>query len=67
MMLRVRCIASHRPEDLARLVALVNDPQGLGSAPALFAVRKEGRGGRGSGEAQAAWRTEESALARSAR
>jgi hypothetical protein len=42
------------PEALARPGGLVNDAQGARTAAALLAVRQEGRGSRGSGEAKAA-------------
>jgi hypothetical protein len=41
------------PEALARLVGWSTTLKALCAAAALFAVRQEGRGGRGSGEAQA--------------
>jgi hypothetical protein len=50
------------PEALARLVGLVNDSRAARPTDALLAVREEGRGGRGSCEAEATGHPEESAL-----
>jgi hypothetical protein len=50
------------PEALARLVGWSVALKGARTAFALFAVREEGRGGRGSGESQATGHPDESEL-----
>jgi hypothetical protein len=61
--LPVRRLASYRARGPGATGGLVDDSQGAGAAAALLAVREEGCGDCGSGEAPAAGHPEESALA----
>src|SRR5271156_7254570 len=60
--LPVRRLATHRARGPGALGGLVNDAQGSGAEAALLEMREERRGGRRSGEAEAAGHPEESAL-----
>ena len=61
--LPVRCLAAHRPRSPGALGRLVSDAREASAADALHTVREEGRGGRGSGEAQASRCAQEPSLA----